>query len=285
MTPVLLLISLFAGSSASESFFRQATISSALNLDNNRTLVSSSLLGGPAAQSTSDCGSTSGTVPSIPAASLTSFYYTQLGCSGSLYSSMSVDFGFTQTTANNVVLLVITGSACKSQLTSDTIERAILAGGGYSASTVGSGSFSKSCGNVDTCCVAIVCGNSIFSCTGMSYTSNFIAVLNGGAVAGIVIGSLIGLLLIAFCIRTVCSRRSTGDSSTTTLITMAAPNPAYGQQYGQQYHQGPPVYQQGAPPSYQGPQPQYVAPQQYSTPPYMQQSAPQAWGEPSKPNW
>ena len=65
-------------------------LSSVLDLG-NRSLVRSSALGGPAPRSLSDCGSTSGSLPTIPAGTIVSFYYTQLGCSGP-YSSMSVDF-------------------------------------------------------------------------------------------------------------------------------------------------------------------------------------------------
>ena len=319
----------------------------------NRTLkrYSSPLLGSPGPRSTNDCGSTSGSVPNIPA-DLVDYYYTQIGCSG-LYSSMSVDFSafnarpasgrtrprgargdgrvrpcgrhahplsyplliyllsalllpppssaFSQTAYNDIYFGVVPGSACKSQINVD----APGTGFGPIFSPTPGFSFSQSCGNVDTCCVVILCGNLVQDCKGMSYKANFKTTLNAGAVTGIVIGSLVGLGLIILCIRAVCCRRTVVETSATYVI---APNPAYGAPQGYQGapqgyqgapqgYQGAPQGYQGAPQGYQGapqyqghgqpqqfgyapPPPQYGAPQ-FASPQFMPQSAPQAWGEPT----
>jgi hypothetical protein len=148
----------------------------------------------------------------------------------------------------------------------------------FYADSTGSGTFSQDCGSVSTCCVAIVCRNILLDCKGMSYITNFKTVLSGGVVAGIVIGSLVGLALLVLCLRAICRCCGT-TTSTTAYVTMAAapqPNPAYGQggnpggYYGGPYKGDP---GQGAPPAFQ------TAPQQYASPQYhMPQSAPQAWG-------
>ena len=233
-------------------------------------------LGATSATDTSDCGSTSGSFTSIPYG-----YYSQVGCSG-LYTSMSVDFTLTNTARNSVTMYVVTGSACKSTFA----ENSVIA----QYSTAVSGYFSQSCGSTDTCCVVVECDDN--SCSGMSYTSNFKTVVNGGAVAGIVIGGLIFIGLVAFGVRSYQLHRVAFIGQTTNVSvyqTMQNPvaQPSYQQQPnpGYQQQQQQPSYQQQQS-SYQQQQP-YQQQQQpvYNPPPQptFMQSQPQAWGQsPSK---
>ena len=301
----IVMLSLFAHACAANEGAEELRSSSSPGLMRDtagKNYTAITLYGGPSSTSTTDCGSKSGSLPTISAETYSSFYYTQLGCSG-LYTSMSVDFSLTNPSLNSVVMFVIKGSDCRSGITASTSYIAQFP-------TSGSGYFKQSCGNTDTCCVAIVCTNSIYACSGMSYTSNFITVVNGGAVSGIVIGGLIFIGLIAFGVRS-CQHRRAAFSGQPTVTTVyepiiqpmqnpvaqsyqgAAPyqgaQPSYQQQPNPGYQQ--PSYQQQQPsyqqqqPSYQQQQPSYQQQQQpiYNPPPQggptFMQPQPQAWGQ------
>ena len=193
---------------------------------------------GAAARSTSDCGTTSGQVSSL---SLTQ--YTQVGCANADYDSMSVSLSLSLTSNDYVGVCVASGSACVEPFGEST---ACIFRGYTDASSL-LWKLAKSCGQTSTCCALLDCQNSILPCSPFSYTSTFTGVYKPGIIAGIVLGSLVALALVCWCVRAGCARRRARYLREPDVVAYAAA-PYQPAGYQQQAHAG--GYQQQ---SYAGP--------------------------------
>ena len=195
-------------------------------------ILTEAQLGTPAASSTSDCGASSGTIPTLPAGRGA---YTQVGCSNPLYSSITVDFTLVQTYANFVGVCLISGDACKSP--SKSVSDCI--GGGLSLfTTSGTHSYSGGCSG-STCCVIIVCESTLFECSSSTwtYSATFAGALNVGIIAGIVAAVLVPLCVFGCicrnCPHILCCRKPAVEpEGHSRLLDNSARVPAVGRSAG-----------------------------------------------------
>ena len=111
-----------------------------------------------------------------------------------------------------------------------------------------------------TCCLAIECENEFGSCTNLSYQTTFSGVLSDGAVAGIVLGCIAFVIILAIVLRR-CGRKSEAAPETATTYVQINPvaNQGFSPPPAGPYQQQQPPYQQqqqvyqGTPQSYQQP--------------------------------
>lgn len=232
-------------------------------------------------RSTTDCGSTAGTLPSlIPGAA-------QIGCDNGIIVIPRVDFTLdVPTSDDDFGVCVANGAACTQPYT----DRTPCLFRGFSTG-VGNWRLSESCGGSTTCCVIVTCENNIFSssCTSRtSYTADFFGTLGRGEIAGVVVGVIAGVVLLCVCVCLACRRRrAAGGDVVYSAIVPQFYQPtsfqgAYDQQaYSTTPHNNQASYQQqgaydhwqqpfkGAQPVYQGqggvykgapPQPSYQQP-------------------------
>ena len=137
--------------------------------------------------------------------------------------------------------------------------------------------------NDATCCLVIECDNEFGSCSNLSYQTTFSGVLSDGAVAGIVLGCIAFVIILAIVLRR-CGRKSEAapEMATTYVHINPAAQQGFSPPAGPYQQQQPPYQQQqqvyqGAPQSYQ--QPGYqagYAPPQGGGPTYMTVAPPQS---------
>jgi hypothetical protein len=233
----------------------------------------------PGARSTSYCGSTAGTLPSLISGAA------QVGCAYGTIVIPQVDFTLNVPTSDDDFgFCVANGAACTQPYYSD---RTPCLFRGFSTGA-GNWKLSQPCGGSTTCCVIVTCEN-IFSssCTSRaSYTAYFVGTLGPGGIAGVVLGT-IGAALLCVCVCLACRRRRAagGDVVYSAIAPQfyqptTASQGAYDQQaysttphYNQASYQQQGAYDQqplkGAQPVYQGqggtyqggpPQPSYQQP-------------------------
>jgi hypothetical protein len=224
---------------------------------------------GASARSTTDCGSTTGTLPSLsPGAAGT---YTQVGCANGNIAIPRVDFELDVRTSDNFGFCVTNGATCTQQYGDRTpcLFRGLSTG-------AGNWKLSQSCGGSSTCCVIVTCENIFTSCTSTaSYSAFFVGTLTPGEIAGVVVGAIAGIVLLCVCVRFACGRRRRETESVVVYNAMA---PQYNQPAAASYQQGAygqpaynttvPQYEQAA--SYQQ-QGAYDQPYKGAQPVYMSQ--------------
>jgi hypothetical protein len=240
-------------------------------------------------RSTTDCGSTAGTLPSlIPGAA-------QIGCDNGIIVIPRVDFTLdVPTSDDDFGVCVANGAACTQPYT----DRTPCLFRGFSTG-VGNWRLSESCGGSTTCCVIVTCEN-IFSssCTSRtSYTADFVGTLGRGEIAGVVVGVIAGVVLLCVCVCLACRRRrAAGDDAMYSAMAPQyyQPTAAYQGAYDQQAYSTPQIfqasYQQQGDEPFKGAQPVYQdqggayhgAPPQHS---YKQSGYHPPPGAQSVPTW